>query len=235
MHAESQRFALAQQLIPLLEPGAVEVDNRLTISGQARQNFRLGQGNIFRTAKTTDMGHPGIGQDADAGARQLHAVVDIAHLGCTHFDHSELMLRLQLKQGQWHAQFVVQVATGGQHRAAFTQHGGKHLLDRGFAARTGNPHHRAIKGVARQCAKLSEGITAVMHQQLRQRVVHQITDHGGSRTVFTGLCQVVVTIHLITGQGDKQAAWLYLAGVNADAIERRISAGQTGQQRLQKV
>ncbi len=74
-----------------------------------------------------------------------------------------------------------------------------------------------------------------MHQQLLQRIIDKVFDHGRCSAVFAGLGDKVVAIAAAAGQRNKQAAPGNLAGINADAVEMGIHPVEGGGQRLEQI
>ena len=181
------------------------------------------------------MRHLGVGQHADLRLDQAHAVIDVAHLSGAHLDHGKAVLAGQLQQRQRHTQFVVQIAARGEYRPAFAQNGGQHFLDGGFAAGAGNTDYRAGELLTYQSGQVTQRQLAVMHQQLRQRIVHQVLDHRRSCAVFTGLGNKVMTVAAAASQGNKQTAALDGTGINADAVKMSIDPVKGRHQGFQQV
>ncbi len=97
------------------------------------------------------------------------------------------MFRCELEQGQRHAEVIVQVATGRQHRTASAQDAREHFLDRGLAAGTGDGGNWVGKRRTVQRAQLPQRLTGISHQQLRQRTVGDFALDRGSHGAFVPL------------------------------------------------
>ncbi|MNN54310.1 hypothetical protein D3C81_1691220 [compost metagenome] len=131
------------------------------------------------------------------------------------------MLRGDLQQGQRRAQVVVQVATGSVHQATGAQDAGKHFLDRGLAAGTGDGGDRASELGTVQGAQLPQGQTAVGNHELWQVATWHLTFHQGCNGALgLHLVQVIVTIEARPGQGDKE-----LPGSNGTAVDADAGKG----------
>jgi hypothetical protein len=84
----------------------------------------------------------GIGDQADAGARDLHQLFDVAATVGAHLDHRAAVAVVQAQQRHGHTEVIVEIAARGQTRPALRQDGGQHLLDRGLAVAAGHADHR---------------------------------------------------------------------------------------------
>ena len=74
--------------------------------------------------------------------------------------------------------------------------------------------------------KIAQGQRAIAHQHLRQRAVDPARHQGGHRTTRGGLVQIIVTVHPLALDRDKQLARLQLAGIDGNPGGLGVDAQQ---------
>jgi len=185
-----------------------------------------------------DQRHRGLrhrGQRRDL-ARVVHAELD---------DRGAMPYRLvlpQAQQRQRHADLVVEVALGGQHRRV-AQPGAQdrrdHLRHRGLAVAAGDGNDGQVLLLAPGLRQQPQRRLRVGHQQpVQARLGQSALGQGRGGAAGLGLGQEVVGIEALAAQRDEQVARAQRAGVGVHAQQRRRRvADQRGrrQQRRQQL
>ncbi|MNT06651.1 hypothetical protein D3C72_1413280 [compost metagenome] len=159
-----QHFAITGACLPDTECLVVKIENGDAIGIQPFDDLALGFDDFVRAAELADVGGPGIVENGHVRPGQADGVGNFTQARGAQFDHGSGVFRCQFEQGQRHAEVVVQVATGRQHRTTGAQNARKHLLDRGLAAGTGDGRDRMGVGGAIERAQLTEGLASVADQ-----------------------------------------------------------------------
>ena len=120
------------------------------------------------------------------------------------------MTAVDFQQRFRHANFVVQVATGRQHRKLSIQNRGEHFLAAGFTAATGqrdDPTATRFKASTIQTGDLSISLERVINNQLRH-VSGRSLFHNRSGSAGIGrIAQKSMPVKTFTAQRNKQTAW----------------------------
>ena len=215
---KGQYTAGASPLAPDRIGRIVQVEHRHTVRRQAVKNFALGFDDLFRTTEFTDMCVAGIADDGHVRPGQADRIGNFTHMVGAELNHCRDMLRRQLQQGQRHAQVVIQVAPGGQHRAvkAGTQDAGEQLLDGGLAAGAGHRCQRRLERIAIERTQSPQRQAGIGHHQLRQiHLGNPPRDQGRHRALGRHIGKIVMAVEARSDQGDEQ-----LAGLDGAAIGR---------------
>ena len=168
----------------------------------------------------------GVGDQADARARDLHQLFDVTATIRPHLDHRAHVAVVQAQQRHRHTQVIVQIAAGGQARPALRQDGGDHLLDRGLAVAAGDTDQRPLELRARFARRGGQGRLDVRHHDLRQRQ-RQATRHDGTGGTGAGRGgHEIMSVGVLTAQRGEQVAGGQLAAVDGDLVEGAILAVQ---------
>ncbi len=139
-----------------------------------------------------------------------------------HFDNGTLMVVAQLQQGQRHADLVVQVSLGCQHRPALPHDRCNHLLDGRLAARTCHCDHRNIETLSPGCCRHAERFTHILDNDLRQLAVDLFTDHQSGRAGGFGSSTKLVTIKARARQGEEHVTFRQRACIRGYAREQDV-------------
>ena len=94
----------------------VVVQNHRATGRNSLYQLCLGLGNIFNGAQKLNMGFPHVGHNADLRGRKRCQGCNLPQAPHADFHHSRPVHIVQLQQGIRHADFVVEIALGFQHR-----------------------------------------------------------------------------------------------------------------------
>ena len=97
--------------------GIVRVDHCSAGPCKTLEDFSLRMRHRFDTTQHADMRMPRVVHQGYVGTRQTRETADLARMIHAHLDHSATMRGIQLKQHQWHANLIIEVASRRQHRA----------------------------------------------------------------------------------------------------------------------
>ena len=222
-HTEVQHGGRRRAATPLPGKWLVGIDNGKLPGTQTVKYFSLGGGHVLDTAETLQMGRPGVQQQGHRGLTEFTQPANIAGSGGTHFHHRKLDARLQPQQGQWHADFIVEITLGREGSAALGQHRAHHILDRGFTATAGDRHQRPLEEGAVVGPKPTQGDLGILHLQQRQRCSHRPAHQRRDGARQPGPLQEIMTIEILAPQSHKQFARAQRAAVGVHAAEFTVS------------
>ncbi|MNN09574.1 hypothetical protein D3C81_1224590 [compost metagenome] len=230
-----QRERLHRTITSALFPDAkgfvikVQYGNAILI--QTFKDFAFGFDNLLWPAELANMSSSGIVDQRYLRLGQANGVGDLANARSAQLDDRSGMLRSDFEQRQRRTKVVVQVAARSQDLTTGAQDAGKHFLDRGFAAGTGDGGDRLVERSAIECTELPQGQPAIGNQQLRQIATgHFALDQGRHGALGLHVIEVIVAIETWAGQGDEQLPGNDCAAVDADSGEGCIVTHQTSLQ-----
>ncbi len=157
--------------------------------------------------------------------RDAREVIDLAGVVHAHLDHRVAMVLAQLEQGERHADVVVEVALGGEHRRARAAMCGQdcreHLLHRRLAVAAGERHQRQREARPPVRGEPPERKARIRDHHLRKRgLARQLARHergGGAAARRFG--DEVVGVEALAPDRDEEIAYLDRAAVARHARE----------------
>ena len=173
----------------------------------------------------------GVEQQGDGGAAQLAQPGDIASPARAHFHYRVLNARLECEQGQGHADFIVEVALGGEGPAPSCQYGAHHVFGRGLAATAGDGHQRPGEKGAVVGAQAPQRPLRVCDPQVGERQLASTTDQRRHRAARGRLAEEFMAVKMLALQGYEQLAAGERATVGCDRAEFTVRSDQPRLQR----
>ena len=155
---------------------------------------------------------------------------DFARMVHAHLDHGRLVLLAQAEQGQWHADFIIQVAARGQARffaKGRRQDGRNHLLDGGLAIAAGDANDGQVEAAAPEIGDAAQRDQGIGHHDGRYLATvpacGQALDHHGGDATGGHLLKEVMGVETLAAQGDEQRAGLGAAAVGGNAVKNGVA------------
>ena len=230
---ETEYLAASSPGLPDAKSLVVQIEDGDAICVQSFENLALGLDDFFRPAELANVGGPGIIEHGNMGFGHADGVSDFTQTRSTQFNHCRGVFLGQLKQGQRHAQVIIQVAFGRQHRTTGTQDAGEHFFNGGLATGTGDGGNRLVVTGTIERTQLAQCNACILDHQLRQsRLRYFALDQGRDRAFGSHFIQIVMTIKTRAGQGDKQLTLADRTTVDADTVETAIGRNQPAIQRI---
>ena len=187
------------------------------------------------------MGRSDIGQHAVGRLGDLAEPRHLPQPADTHLDDRRLMASRQAQQGLRHANVIVEVAVGLQHREAFREDGPDHLLGRRLTVAPADCHHRdgeAATVRACQLLKRAEGILHLDQERLprflssgmgprrRPSRTHEPAPHDcPDGALLQRVGHELVTVKAGSGQRHEQIAAPNRSRIRPEPSDRRIRQG----------
>ena len=112
-------------------------------AGKAASNSALAWAISLPAAEAAEMGVADARDDADAGLGQFGQRGDLARPARAQFQHGVVVVRLDGRHAQGHAEVVVEISRAGRAAEPRLQHGMDHLPGGGLAGAAGHGDHRA--------------------------------------------------------------------------------------------
>ena len=224
--AEAQYAARAGQRRPEARVGVVGVDDRHTVGGEARKELTLAACDAFARAEAFEVSVASLGDDAERRFGEPGQQRDLASRAGTHLDHRRAVLAAQFQQRQRHADVVVEVALGRQHRSARGHHRGEQLLRRGLAVAAGHANDGQVEIRAPAGSELLQADQRVGHHDLRDRRVDAARHQRTDRALAGGLGDEVVRVEALAPQGREEITGLHRARIADDPCVDGIAALQ---------
>ncbi len=155
----------------------------------------------------------GIGQNRDIGLCKFAEVTDITGFSRAHLDNGKRMLRRNIQERERHTQFVVVIPRRRQHGGVARQNRRQHFLGTGLTTASSKRDQRPAERTAVISGKVRQSPLTVIHNHTRQLLALPV-NQGCRCAGFCGLPKVVMTVHALTTQRDKEAASTDPATIN---------------------
>ena len=202
--------------------GDIGVQHRHTARLQAVDDRRLFMGNALDAVKGLQMRRGHGGHHHHIRPRHMRQGRNLARMVHANFDHREIRLTRQPRQRQGHAPMVVIARLGGMDPALPAQDHSQHLFGRGFANRSGHPHHPRPRARPRRPAQILQRLQHIRHDEKRSargKPVRNPRHQSRRRPFFQSLGHKIMPIAHIF-QRHEQIPRLQGARVNRHAPRR---------------
>ena len=145
----------------------------------------------------------------------------------TDFDDGGFVIRVEFKQRQRYADFVVEVRRSLEHVTQLRQRGGGQVFGRGLAVGTGDSDNRDVEAVSPTARDLSVSSQRVVNfDDNAVNVLREIfADEYGGGTFLERVGGKVFAVEAFTFERDEQHTRGDFAAVGGDAVENNFSVG----------
>ena len=207
----------------------VGVDDRGAGGGQRVVDARVLRRDLVDTAHELEVLALGVVDQRDGRRGDAREAGDLAAMIHAELDGAPAVRRPHLEQRERHADVVIQVAGGGEHRliaGVAPQDCGEHFLHRGLAVGAGDGDEHRCEARAPVARELAKRALAVLHDDDRKRIrpLIVVIDHGGGRAAPDGGIEEVVPIEALAAQGDEEFIAPDRAAVGRHAGKARVGA-----------
>ena len=173
--------------------------------------------NIFLASQLLDMSHANVGHNSrlrPCNRRKNLHLPEIAH---THFQNGKLILSRHLRHGNGKSDITVEILRGTEHPESRAQCRSHHLSCGGFSHASGDTYHgdsHTLSVVSSHSLKGFQGVVHLDPGSSGKRLRFPAGKHR-RRAVLNGLCQVIMSIRVLSDQGHKEIVSFHFSGINA--------------------
>ena len=206
---------LRQLALQRLQHIVVCIENRNAVLFQMCKHFAFRLQNPFSAAQKFNMRHADIGNHADVRAHCRRNSVQLAKMVHPHFNHSRLMMVLNPKNRQRHANLVVIIPLCPQGIKFLGKHRCNHILCGCLAHTARNGNKGNVKQASVISRQIKQRLPRIGNQKHNRpiRGCHHLLRKAGGHAVCKALGQKIMPVTHLSHSCNKKNAFLCFSGI----------------------